>query len=65
VVDYRSSVPSRAEQLQMESVYLAMLGEGIVLTPELAGCTSTPMAEAEVDALLAATDRALAAAGIA
>ena len=33
----------------MERFYLAMLGEGIVVTPELAGCTSTPMrTDAEV-----------------
>jgi glutamate-1-semialdehyde aminotransferase len=42
----------------MEQFYQAMFGEGIILTPELAGCTSTPMTEAEVDALIAAADRA-------
>ncbi|MBV9603102.1 MAG: aspartate aminotransferase family protein [Chloroflexi bacterium] len=59
VFDYRSSLPSRDEQLQMERFYLAMLGEGIVLTPELAGCASTPMTESEVDELVTAADRAL------
>jgi len=63
VVDYRSSLPSRDEQLQTERFYLAMLGEGIVLTPDLAGCTSTPMSEAEVDTLVAAADRAFSAVG--
>jgi glutamate-1-semialdehyde aminotransferase len=43
----------------MERFYQAMLGEGIVLTPELAGCTSTPMTNTEVEALLSAADRAL------
>ncbi|MBV9595224.1 MAG: aspartate aminotransferase family protein [Chloroflexi bacterium] len=58
VFDYQSSLPSRDEQLLTERFYLAMLGEGIVLTPELAGCTSTPMAKTEVDALISAADRA-------
>jgi glutamate-1-semialdehyde 2,1-aminomutase len=64
VFDYRTSLPSRDEQLRMERFYLAMLGEGIVLTPELAGCTSTPMSELEVEALLGAADRALSIVGI-
>jgi glutamate-1-semialdehyde 2,1-aminomutase len=58
VFDYQSSLPSRDEQLQMERFYLAVLGQGIVLTPELAGCTSTPMGDVEADALLAAAERA-------
>jgi len=41
----------------VEHFYLAMLGEGNVLTPELAGCVSTPMTEEHADALIAATDR--------
>src|SRR5579859_7736957 len=42
VTDYRSSLPSPAEQALVEQFYLAMLGQGIVLTPELAGSISTP-----------------------
>ena len=57
--DYRSSLPTPAEQAQMESVYTAMLAEGIILTPELAGALSTPMTETEVEALLAAAAHAL------
>ena len=64
VSDYRTSLPSRDEQLRMERFYLAMLGEGMVLTPELAGCTSTPMGETEVEALVAAAERALSVAGL-
>jgi glutamate-1-semialdehyde 2,1-aminomutase len=64
VFDYRSSLPSGDDLLQMERFYLAMLGAGIVLTPELAGCISTPMRGGEVDALLVAADRALSVAGI-
>jgi glutamate-1-semialdehyde 2,1-aminomutase len=64
VFDYRSSLPSRDEQAQMERFYLAMLGEGIVLTPELAGCTSTPMSDTSVDTLIAAADKAFTGVGI-
>lgn len=58
VADFRSSLPTPQEQQAMEHFYQAMFSEGIILTPELAGCTSTPMTEAEVDALIAAADRA-------
>jgi glutamate-1-semialdehyde 2,1-aminomutase len=65
VVDYRSSVCTPEEQAAMEQFYLAMFGEGIVLTPELAGCTSTPMSEADADTLLSAADRAFTTIGLA
>lgn len=58
LVDYRSTIPTPAEQAALEQFYLQIFGEGIILTPELAGCTSTVMAESEVDALLTAADRA-------
>ena len=61
-LDFESTHPSPAEQATMERFYQAMFGDAIVLTPELAGCVSTPMTDAEVDALLAATERAFAAA---
>jgi glutamate-1-semialdehyde 2,1-aminomutase len=64
VTDYRSSLPTPEEQAAMERFYLAMFGEGIILTPELAGCLSTPMGEAEVEALVAAADRAFEVAEI-
>jgi glutamate-1-semialdehyde 2,1-aminomutase len=60
VVDYRSSLPTTDEQAALETFYEAMFAEGIILTPELAGCVSTPMTEAEVDTLVSAADRALA-----
>ena len=41
-----------------------MLAEGVILTPELAGCTSTPMTNAEADTLLSAADRAFEALNI-
>jgi glutamate-1-semialdehyde 2,1-aminomutase len=65
VVDYRSSLASPDEQALMERFYLAMFAEGMVLTPELAGCMSTPMTEAEADALVAAADRAFTTIGFA
>jgi glutamate-1-semialdehyde 2,1-aminomutase len=58
VTDYPSSVPTREEHAAMERFYLQVFGEGIILTPELAGCMSTPMTEAEADALVAAAERA-------
>jgi glutamate-1-semialdehyde 2,1-aminomutase len=65
VVDYRSSLLSAEEQSAMERFYQAMFAEGIVLTPELAGCLSTPMTDAEVQALTQAADRAFDAVGLA
>lgn len=59
VTDFRSSQPTPAEQHAMEQFYQAMFSEGIILTPELAGCTSTPMTHAEVGTLLAAAERAV------
>jgi glutamate-1-semialdehyde 2,1-aminomutase len=58
VTDFQSSLPTPDEHAAMERFYLEMFGEGIVLTPELAGCVSTPMTDAEADALVAAAERA-------
>jgi glutamate-1-semialdehyde 2,1-aminomutase len=63
VVDYRSSLPLPAEQEAVDGLYAALFGEGIVLTPELAGCLSTPMTDAEVNSLIQAADRAFTAIG--
>ncbi|MDQ6669594.1 MAG: aspartate aminotransferase family protein [Chloroflexota bacterium] len=57
LVDYRSALPYPAEQSAAEQFYLAMLGNGIVLTPDLAGALSTPMAESHVDELVETADR--------
>jgi glutamate-1-semialdehyde aminotransferase len=43
-----------------EQVFLALLGEGFLLTPELAGALSTPMSEVDVDQLVGAADRVFA-----
>jgi len=57
LVDYRSSLPRPAEQAAVEQFYLAMLGNGIVLTPDLAGALSTPMTEHHVDGFVETADR--------
>jgi glutamate-1-semialdehyde 2,1-aminomutase len=60
LLDYRSSLPTPAEQAMTEQVFLALLGEGFLLTPELAGALSTPMSEVDVDQLVGAADRVFA-----
>jgi glutamate-1-semialdehyde 2,1-aminomutase len=57
LVDYRSSLPTPAEQAAVEQFYLGMLGNGIILTPDLAGALSTPMTEHHVDEFVEAADR--------
>ncbi|MCA1644684.1 MAG: aspartate aminotransferase family protein [Chloroflexi bacterium] len=60
LVDFRSTLPTPAEQAAMEQFSLAMLGQGFILTPELAGAVSTPMAEQQIDDLIDAADRVFA-----
>jgi glutamate-1-semialdehyde 2,1-aminomutase len=62
LVDHASARPTPAEQAVVERVYAAMFDHGVVLTPELAGCVSTVMTDGDVDALLAAAERALSGA---
>jgi glutamate-1-semialdehyde 2,1-aminomutase len=57
LVDYQSGLPTPAEQSVVEQFYLAMLGNGIMLTPDLAGALSTPMTEGEVDEFVETADR--------
>jgi glutamate-1-semialdehyde 2,1-aminomutase len=59
LVDYQSSLPTPAERAAAEQFYLAMLGNGIILTPDLAGALSTPMTEEHVDAFVETADRVL------
>jgi glutamate-1-semialdehyde 2,1-aminomutase len=56
LVDYRSSMPTPTEEKMAGQFYLAMLGQGFVLTPEAAGALSTVMTESDVDALVEAAD---------
>jgi glutamate-1-semialdehyde 2,1-aminomutase len=62
LVDYPSSVPTAQEQAAVERFYLAMLEQGFILTPELAGSVSTPMTDHEIDAMVDAADRVFATA---
>jgi glutamate-1-semialdehyde 2,1-aminomutase len=59
LVDYRSSMPTPAEEAVAAQFYLAMLGQGFVLTPEAAGALSTVMTEDDIDALIEAVDAVL------
>jgi len=59
LVNYGSTQPQPSERAAAEEFYLALLGEGIILTPDLAGCVSTPMSDTEVDQLIEAADRVL------
>lgn len=65
VRDHSSSVPTPEEEARVERFYVSMLGEGNVLTPELAGCVSTPMTNEHVDALVEATGRVFDMLGLA
>jgi glutamate-1-semialdehyde 2,1-aminomutase len=65
LVDYRSARPTQAEEATVAQVYLALLGQGFVLTPELAGSLSTPMSEQHVDQLVEAVDRVFGSLGLA
>jgi glutamate-1-semialdehyde 2,1-aminomutase len=61
LLDYRSTLPTPDEETLVERFYMTMLGHGVVLTPELAGCLSTPMTDAHVDQLIDAADNVFGA----
>ena len=60
LLDYRSSLPTPAEQAATEQFYMGMLGRGFILTPDLAGAISTPMTDQHIDDLVEAADRLFA-----
>ncbi len=60
LVDYRSSLMTEAERSAVEKFYMAMLGEGFILTPDLCGAVSTPMTAQNIDDMIAAADRVFA-----
>jgi glutamate-1-semialdehyde 2,1-aminomutase len=64
LLDYRSALPTHAEEATVEQFYMGMLGHGFVLTPELAGSLSTPMSEHHVDHLVEAADRVFGSLGV-
>ena len=47
VVDYRSARPLPAENRALAAIHAAMLGDGVLMTPNCSGALSTPMTEAE------------------
>jgi glutamate-1-semialdehyde 2,1-aminomutase len=59
IFDYRSS--RAGANADSRAAMLALLNEGIYLAPRGLGAISTPMAEAEVDALVQAVERVLTA----
>ena len=59
IVDYQSSLATPGEQTAADEFHVAMLGEGYILTPELAGALSTPMSEREIDGLINAADKVI------
>ncbi len=63
VTDYRSSARSNKEL--MKWLRLALLNEGVMLSPRGMGCLSVPMTDADLRSFIAALERALAAVGAA
>lgn len=57
--DYRSSVEMAEERARRGALHRGLVGRGVVLSPTLFGCLSTPMGEAEVDTFAAAFQGAL------
>ena len=58
-IDYPTARPTPDEEAAQERFYHAMFDAGIILTPELAGCLSTVMTEADLDTLISAAERSL------
>jgi glutamate-1-semialdehyde 2,1-aminomutase len=58
--DYQSSLPRPDEKAFAERFYLGMLGQGVVLTPDLVGALSTPMTEQHIDHVIEAADHVFA-----
>lgn len=57
--DYRSAVESSAERARRGALHRALVSNGVVMSPTLFGCISTPMGEAEVHTFVDAFGRAL------
>jgi glutamate-1-semialdehyde 2,1-aminomutase len=57
LLDYTSSLPTPDEKGQADQFYMAMLGRGVVLSPDLAGALSTPMTEHHIDDVIHAADQ--------
>jgi glutamate-1-semialdehyde 2,1-aminomutase len=59
LTDYRSSYPTLAEQERTAAIYRSLLAHGILTTPGLMGCLSTPMGETEIQTAVDAFAAAL------
>jgi glutamate-1-semialdehyde 2,1-aminomutase len=59
--DYRFTELTRSEVQVATRMYLALLGRGFIVTPDLAGALSTPMTEPDIDDLVTAVDSVFAA----
>lgn len=57
--DYRSAVETPAERARRGALHRALVANGVVMSPTLFGCLSTPMGEGEVNAFVEAFRRAL------
>ena len=57
--DFRSMCPTAAEAARAGALHRALLARGVVTTPALAGCLSTPMDESDVRAFVDAFSAAL------
>jgi glutamate-1-semialdehyde 2,1-aminomutase len=63
VRDYRGWVRAAGPAARMGALHQALLAEGVIIARMGTGCLSTPMGEAEVDAFVAALERALSRLG--
>ncbi|HUG14066.1 MAG TPA: aspartate aminotransferase family protein [Thermomicrobiales bacterium] len=59
ISDYRDSLGTRDEQARTAAIYRGLMRRGIVTAPGLAGCLSTPMGDAEINAFIEAFAEAL------
>jgi glutamate-1-semialdehyde 2,1-aminomutase len=59
--DYRTSLATKEEQEHVNRIYRALHANGIITSPGLMGCLSTPMDEPEVGAFIEAFSGALRA----
>lgn len=57
--DYRSAVETPAERARRGKLHRALVSNGVVMSPTLFGCLSTPMGEGEVNTFVEAFGRAV------
>ncbi len=57
--DYRSSVETPAERARRGALHRALVGNGVVMSPTLFGCVSTPMGEGEINTFVDAFRQSL------